>query len=118
MARHPIPLVENPDIVDPWLNPRGDQIKDLGGYTSTEVCQLAGISYRQLDHWTRLGVVIPSVADGIGSGSSRGYALSDVRLVILIAWLRRDVGVGLEKLREVLAEAGDEHMMLERVEPQ
>jgi MerR HTH family regulatory protein len=33
---------------------------------SPEVCDVAGISYRQLDYWTRLGYLHPAHRGGIG----------------------------------------------------
>jgi DNA-binding transcriptional MerR regulator len=45
---------------------------------------LAGISYRQLDHWARQGWVTPSVDQGEGRSGRRLYSLDDViRLSLL-----------------------------------
>lgn len=40
--------------------------------TSTEVCQLADITYRTLDNWVRMGLLAP-VIPAKGSGSSRMF---------------------------------------------
>lgn len=42
-------------------------------YSSAEVCQLAGVTYRQLDYWTRCGLVEPFV-QATGSGSRRRWS--------------------------------------------
>jgi len=43
------------------------------GLTSTQVCELTGLSYRRLDYWVRSGYVTPLV-QAAGSGSSRLFA--------------------------------------------
>lgn len=48
------------------------------GYTSPELCQLAEITYRQLDYWTRHGYLNPSVQEADGPGSRRRYSAEDV----------------------------------------
>lgn len=35
-------------------------------FSSPQVCELAGISYRQLDYWTRLGYLHPDHRGGTG----------------------------------------------------
>ena len=49
------------------------------GFTGRKAARLAGISYRQLDHWARTGLVRPSLslADP-GSGRPRRYSWADV----------------------------------------
>ena len=46
--------------------------------TSAEVCQRTGLTYRQLDYWTRTGR-IASIVDEVGSGAVRSYAPTVVR---------------------------------------
>ncbi|MFZ2272130.1 MerR family transcriptional regulator, partial [Corynebacterium variabile] len=43
------------------------------GYRGPQVCQITGITYRQLDYWTRTNLIHPSVAEATGSGSQRLY---------------------------------------------
>jgi hypothetical protein len=57
-------------------------------YSSLEVCQVAGITYRQLDYWVRIGRFTPEVA-ARGSGSQRKFSASDVRALIFMAELMR-----------------------------
>lgn len=51
-------------------------------YTSTEAAELAGVTYRQLDYWTRLGVVAPTLpATGPGSGRERRWSWTAIDLI-------------------------------------
>jgi DNA-binding transcriptional MerR regulator len=49
-------------------------------WSSAQVCQLVGCSYRQLDYWTRAGLVSPTVP-AEGSGSRRRWSSGDVERV-------------------------------------
>lgn len=77
-------------------------------YSATEVCLLAGISYRMLDYWIRLGKVRASVP-ARGSGTRRRFTAEDVeavrRLVRAREVLRRLRGDGGTVPRLVDAEA-------------
>jgi len=60
------------------------------GFSSATAARLAGITYRQLDHWTRVNVVVPSIEPAAGYGSKRRWNFVDI--------------VGLRVLRELLGE--------------
>ena len=63
--------------------------------------RIAGITYRQLDHWARMGLVRPSQTEASGSGSRRRYSYSDlVRLRAIKRLL--DAGLKLRKVCEVI----------------
>src|SRR2546425_923244 len=47
-------------------------------FTSAEVCRLAGISYRQLDHWVTRDWVGGDQAANPGSGYARRFTQADV----------------------------------------
>lgn len=47
-------------------------------FSGPRVCDLAGITYRQLDYWARIGLVVPSLAEARGSGTQRRYSACDV----------------------------------------
>ena len=49
-----------------------------GGILAGDAHVLAGISYRQLDHWARLGWVMPSIDSGEGRSGRRLYSADDV----------------------------------------
>jgi DNA-binding transcriptional MerR regulator len=48
------------------------------GYSSLEVCRLTGVTYRQLDYWTRIGLIRPSFAQAHGSGTQRRWSPTDI----------------------------------------
>ena len=63
-----------------------DDALSKGILTSKQVCQLAGITYRQLDYWARQGIAAPSVP-ARGSGSKRLYSAADFGRVVRVATL-------------------------------
>ncbi len=88
------------------------------GYSSREICHAAELSYRELDHWARLGVITPSLSPQIsprpyrdsksgnrislghapGSGSARRWSEGDL-IRIRVLKLLRVAGVELSRLR-------------------
>ena len=69
-------------------------------FTSKQAQAIAGITYRQLDYWARTGLVRPSVAAALGSGSRRAYSYGDLLKLRVIKNLL-DNGVGLQQIRDV-----------------
>jgi DNA-binding transcriptional MerR regulator len=65
------------------------------------VCRIVGISYRQLDYWTRTGLIRPSVRDARGSGTQRLYSFQDLALLRIIKKLL-DTGVSLQQVRKAI----------------
>lgn len=53
-------------------------------YSAPDVCNAAGISYRQLDYWCRVGLIHPSGGDAQGSGSRRRFSPHDLAIVKVI----------------------------------
>tara|TARA_B100000686_G_scaffold79575_1_gene85820 strand:- start:731 stop:1174 length:444 start_codon:yes stop_codon:yes gene_type:complete len=72
------------------------------GYTGPEVCNITGISYRQLDHWTSTKLVEASIRNIKGSGYHRIYSFQDIVKVKLVNKLR-DAGISLQKIRIALS---------------
>ena len=68
------------------------------GYRGPIACNIAGISYRQLDYWARTELVTPSVQSAAGSGSQRLYSFTDL-LVLKIVKKLLDAGVSLQNIR-------------------
>lgn len=59
---------------------------------SVELCRLAGITYRQLDHWTRSGLLVPA-RSASGSGTQRLFTEDEaVIAAILGAWSQTTAG--------------------------
>lgn len=71
---------------------------ELVGYRGPTACQIAGITYRQLDYWARTGLVVPSIRGAKGSGSQRLYSFKDV-LVLKIVKRLLDTGISLQNIR-------------------
>lgn len=71
------------------------------GYRVPIACQVAGISYRQLDYWARTDLVKPSIRNARGSGSQRLYSFRDV-LVLKIVKRLLDTGISLQNIRQAV----------------
>lgn len=68
------------------------------GYRGPQVCEIVGITYRQLDYWARTNLLRPSIADAKGSGSQRRYSYKDlVELKVIRSLLV--AGVSLQSAR-------------------
>lgn len=73
--------------------------------SARDAAELAGITYRQLDYWDRIGIIGPSIAEARGSGSRRRYSLQDVRVLACLAQLCQ-LGAPISQLGELVAELG------------
>ncbi|MCA1839858.1 MAG: MerR family transcriptional regulator [Actinomycetota bacterium] len=71
------------------------------GFRGPQVCNIVGISYRQLDYWARTGLVTPSIQPAQGSGSQRLYSFEDLVDLKLIKNLL-DAGISLQRVREAI----------------
>ncbi|MFC8531227.1 MerR family transcriptional regulator [Nocardia sp. NPDC057227] len=89
---------ETQDAVQPGLFPDDTVPDELVGYRVPSACQVAGITYRQLDYWARTGLVVPSVRGAAGSGSQRLYSFKDI-LVLKIVKRLLDAGISLQNIR-------------------
>ena len=67
------------------------------GYTSKQVVKIAGITYRQLDHWDRIDFIKPSAKKAKGSGSRREYSYQDL-LRFKVAKRLLDGGVSFQAI--------------------
>lgn len=70
------------------------------GFSGPQTANIVGISYRQLDYWTRTDLVRSSISDAAGSGSRRVYSYSDL-LEIKVVKRLLDSGIRLEVVRKV-----------------
>lgn len=68
------------------------------GYGGPQACQLAGITYRQLDYWARTELLTPSIQEAQGSGTQRLYSFTDVVQLRIIKRIL-DTGMNLKKVR-------------------
>ena len=53
-------------------------------FSSADACALAGINYRQLDYWCRVGTIAPAVPAS-GSGSKRGWTVQQILVLAVLA---------------------------------
>lgn len=67
-------------------------------YRVPTACQVAGITYRQLDYWARTKLVVPTIRGARGSGSQRLYSFKDI-LVLKIVKRLLDTGISLQNIR-------------------
>lgn len=72
------------------------------GYRVTTACQVAGITYRQLDYWARTKLVQPSIRTAKGSGSQRLYSFRDILVLKIVKGLL-DTGISLQNIRRAVA---------------
>lgn len=77
------------------------------GYRAPQVCQLIGITYRQLDYWARTDLLKPSLRAASGSGTQRLYSFSDLVQLKVIKRLL-DTGITLPKIRKAIEWLGSE----------
>ncbi len=78
-------------------------VEDGVGYRGPTVCEIVGITYRQLDYWARTELVPPSIQKAKGSGTQRLYSFEDIVQLRVIKRLT-DAGVDLRKVRKAMDE--------------
>ena len=78
------------------------------GFSGPQVCDIVGITYRQLDYWDRTDLLKPSLATAHGSGTQRRYSYRDLRQLRIIKGLL-DSGVKLQVARRAIESLRDEH---------
>jgi DNA-binding transcriptional MerR regulator len=77
------------------------------GYGGKKAAEIVGVSYRQLDYWTRTDLIRPSLAAAAGSGSRRKYSYQDLLELKVIKSLL-DAGIRLETVRTVFTYLRDQ----------
>lgn len=74
---------------------------EAAGYRGPQACKIVGITYRQLDYWTRTELVTPSIQPATGSGSQRLYSFNDLLQLKVVKSLT-DAGASLQKVRQAI----------------
>ena len=69
-------------------------------FTAGQAIKICGLTYRQLDHWARHSVVVPSVDKGCGCDGVRAFAFVDLVALKVVADLRT-LGLSLPQLAMV-----------------
>lgn len=70
------------------------------GYSAGQAAKIVGLAYHQLNHWARLGVVVPSVDEGKGYDGVRAYSFLDLVALKVVAELK-SAGLPLRQLASV-----------------
>ena len=73
----------------------------VAGFGSTVALKLAGVTYRQLDHWARTGLIGSSIRKAAGHGSRRVYSFEDLVALRVVARLL-EAGVSLQAVRRAV----------------
>lgn len=76
------------------------------GYRGRIACQVAGITYRQLDYWARTELVQPSIQPARGYGSQRLYSFKDILVLKIVKGLL-DAGISLQNIRLAVTKLHD-----------
>ena len=84
-------------------------LPDDFGFRGPVACNLAGITYRQLDSWARTGLVSPEIRGAEGSGTQRLYSFRDLLMLKVVKKLL-DAGISLQQIRTAI-----EHLRLRGV---
>ena len=71
------------------------------GFTPKQVTHLTGVPYSTLNLWANKGLIRPSIAEGVGSGSERVYSLRDL-VALKVAFALRKAGVTTKSLEKVV----------------
>ncbi len=81
------------------------------GFRGPQVCQIVGITYRQLDYWARTNLLTPSLIEAQGSGTTRLYSYDDLLSLKVIKQLL-DAGVQLRSARRAIKCLNDNNQEL------
>ena len=83
-----------------------DIIINPGEFSTIDVSNLTGLSYRQLAYWANIGVFVPSIKAPRGSGSRSLYSHDDVVVARLLSDIIGLVGpLRIETLAAVVSSA-------------
>ena len=70
-------------------------------FNTKMVCDVVGISDRQVNYWDKTGIIKPSIGQACGSGSRRLYSFVDM-VQFKVAKSLKDTGLSLQKIRKSL----------------
>lgn len=77
-------------------------------YTTIEVARVTGFSYKQLDYWASIGLLVPGVQQSHGPGTRRLYSVDDlvqlqfIRHLKTCGWSTHKIGQATRTLREMM----------------
>jgi DNA-binding transcriptional MerR regulator len=80
-----------------------DAGEDVLAFPDTQARQLAGVSMRRLRYWEQAGLVVPSIRRRLGPRNTvRLYGYQDLLALLVVAALRTDQEMSLQKIRRVV----------------
>lgn len=80
-----------------------DAGEDVLAFPDTQARQLAGVSMRRLRYWEQAGLVVPSIKRRLGARNTvRLYDYQDLLALLVVAALRTDQEMSLQKIRRVV----------------
>jgi DNA-binding transcriptional MerR regulator len=71
-------------------------------YSTAMMSSFTGFSVRQLDYWSKVGLVVPSIQQAQGPGTRKRYAPDDILPLLLIRKLK-DQGWSTQKIRQAVS---------------
>lgn len=71
-------------------------------YTSMEVTQMLGVSYRQLDYWVRRGLITGIDVESVGSGHYRRWTRDQLNRIEMLRTASELHNMPLEVLAEAI----------------
>lgn len=74
------------------VGPAVEVLDDVETFSAPRTCELAHVTYRQLDYWVRTGLVVPSV-EARGSGTRRRFSRRDVQIVAALGHVEIAFGI-------------------------
>jgi len=69
------------------------------GFSAKEACKIVGITYAQIHHWDKIGIIKPSIMGASGTGSRRIYSFADMIGLEVAARLKKE-GLSIQKIRK------------------
>jgi DNA-binding transcriptional MerR regulator len=75
--------------------------KEQESFSAGEASRIAGVPYRNIDHWARTKFIVPSISDANGTGTERKYAFDDL-VALRVARELRQAGISTQALRRVV----------------
>ena len=80
-----------------------DASEEVLAFPDTQARQLAGVSMRRLRYWEQVGLVVPSVKRRLSDHNTvRLYSYQDLLALLVVAALRTDRNMSLQKIRRVV----------------
>ena len=68
-------------------------------FNAKTVCNITGITKRQIDYWDRIHFIKPSIKEASGYGSVRLYSFKDL-VQLKVAKTLKDKGLSVQKIRK------------------